>query len=35
MLEELNFEYPAKKGVSVLKDVNLEIKQGESVAFFG
>jgi len=30
--EGVNFEYPSRKGVEVLKDFNLEVKVGESVA---
>jgi len=30
--EGINFEYPSRKGVEVLKDFNLEVKVGESVA---
>ena len=30
--ENVQFEYPSRKGVEVLKDLNLDIKMGESVA---
>ena len=32
-IENLNFRY--KKGDYILKDINIEIKQGESVAIVG
>lgn len=30
--ENVSFEYPSRPGVSILKDFNLEIEVGESVA---
>ena len=30
--ENVSFEYPSRQGVSILKDFNLEIEVGESVA---
>ena len=30
--EGIRFEYPSRKGVDILKDFDLEIKVGESVA---
>lgn len=30
--EDIRFEYPSRKGVDILKDFNLEIGVGESVA---
>ncbi|ESK97261.1 atp-binding cassette transporter [Moniliophthora roreri MCA 2997] len=33
--EHIHFEYPSRKGVEILKDFNLEIGAGESVAIVG
>jgi len=30
--ESVNFEYPSRKGVEILKDFNLDLNVGESVA---
>ena len=30
--ENITFEYPSRKGVEILKDLNLEVGVGESVA---
>ncbi|EMD33179.1 hypothetical protein CERSUDRAFT_118237 [Gelatoporia subvermispora B] len=33
--ENVSFEYPSRKGVEILKNLNLEVKVGESVAIVG
>jgi ABC-type multidrug transport system fused ATPase/permease subunit len=33
--ERVGFEYPSRRGVEVLKDFNLEVTPGESVALVG
>lgn len=33
--EGINFEYPSRKGVEILKDFNMEIAVGESIAIVG
>ncbi|KAH9485598.1 ABC multidrug transporter mdr2 [Psilocybe cubensis] len=33
--ERVHFEYPSRRGIEILKDFNLELKAGESVAIVG